>query len=128
MRKQTVYCDKCGKELVDFDSTRDTILFGLTSRDLCPDCMAAALEAFDAWVAKKEPAPEPVKEKRKNSGWKKLNLDMGKIGALYTAGWNVKQIADEFGCHPHTITARLDEALKVYEDGQKQLVTKEDYE
>lgn len=66
---------------------------------------------------KEAPKPEPKKEEPKKSvaaskqqkptGRQKLQLDEGKMSALYKAGWSVTDIADEMGVSTMTINSRL---------------------
>lgn len=56
-----------------------------------------------------EGAPDPPKEKppaKKRSA----DVDVGKICALYRAGWNVKKIAEEVRCSQTMVTRKLNGA------------------
>lgn len=59
------------------------------------DALSAATESADGEVA------------AKHNSTKKLNLDEGKIRALYEGGWSTPKIADEFGVAYGTIANRL---------------------
>lgn len=66
---------------------------------------------------KEAPKPEPKKEAPKKSdaaskqqkpkGREPMELDDGKIGALYKAGWSLAAIADEMGVSRTAVNARL---------------------
>lgn len=66
---------------------------------------------------KEEPKPEPEKEEskktpaaseqQKSRGREPMELDDGKIGALYKAGWSLAAIADEMGVSRTAVNARL---------------------
>lgn len=62
-------------------------------------------EVVDALSAATESAASEVPAKHNST--KKLNLDEGKIRALYEGGWSTPKIADEFGVAYGTIANRL---------------------
>lgn len=51
-----------------------------------------------------EPEPEPEKPEPKKQ---KIEIDHGKICALYKAGWNCTKIADELRCNAQTVINHL---------------------
>lgn len=63
--------------------------------DEVADALSAATESVDSEVS------------TKHNSTKKLNLDEGKIRALYEGGWSTPKIADEFGVAYGTIANRL---------------------
>ena len=123
MKKITYYCDRCRRMIdplvvnLDFDELEKMSL------DLCFDCarelkgvikqFAVALQDPELETAKEtepEPAPEPKQEKK--PARKRIELDLGKIGALREAGWSIGKIAEEIGCSAATIANHLNEAME----------------
>ena len=120
MRKvvTTYFCDICGKEIHDsiftlkFSSrvnidgewsqeSEDTTVY----EDLCEDCMEKVLNA----------AKDAGKPKRSSGGRpsKKIEIDLGKVGALHRAGWTDAKIAEEFHCSVSTLRNRVREELEL---------------
>lgn len=121
MKKILVYCDHCKSEIVGLDRSN---LFDnlLKSVDLCQDCgdklwkiVHEFVHEFDEPEEDPEPfsEPEPTPEPKKKPARKRLELDLGKIGALREAGWEIGRIAEEIGCHPQTIRNHLPEAMEL---------------
>lgn len=101
MRKEIIYCDKCGREIDGAFWFADLIkgaeiLVG--SYDICPDCMASLMEPE---VPAPDPEPKPKRQPRK--------IDRGKVWALRDADWKVSAIAGEMGCSEATIYNILNE-------------------
>lgn len=101
MRKEIIYCDKCGREVDGAfwfaDLIKGTeILVG--SYDICPDCMARFMEL-------EEPAPDPEPKPKRQP----RKIDRGKVWALKDADWKVSAIAGELGCSEATIYNILNE-------------------
>lgn len=116
MKKIIYICDKCGKEIQD-----EIFPIGKVF-DLCPDCADKFQNVLAGFLNQKEEQPKPEPEKPKkgvkgNGGARhKVKLDLGKVGALYAAGWSVKQIAEEMNCSDQTIRNHLNEAVQSYKD------------
>ncbi len=62
---------------------------------------AEMAELIRLMTAEPKKAPEPKKQ-----GAKK-DIDMGKVKALWKAGWTYAKIADEMGCSAQTIANKL---------------------
>lgn len=126
MQKLIFYCDKCG-ELIGEDKNVAMILdFGDGSDkkiDLCPECMEKYWDLCQAFIAGKkievqyeDEQKEPVAKSKKAKGKSRVKLDLGRIGALRSAGWSVKAIAEEMKCSENTIYNHLDEAMSEYNE------------
>lgn len=131
MRKITFYCDRCGKMIpgitsqvgvrfLDSDGMEDDHEFGA---ELCPECYRE-IDDMTAYMVKnptvhfsngvRQDAPKPAP--KRNTGHGKINLDLGKIGALYrTNQWSIKDIASDMHCSEQTIRNHLQEALDYYD-------------
>ena len=55
---------------------------------------------------KPEPAPTPEPQQEKKST-RKIDLDMGRVKALRSAGWTIEKIADDLHVSSATISTRL---------------------
>lgn len=131
MRKITFYCDRCGKQIdgiipqigtrfLDSEGNEEDHEYGA---ELCRDCFGE-IDDMVAFMVKnptihfdggKQIGAEQEKPKR-NTGHGKLNLDLGKIGALYrTNKWSVKDIASDMHCSEQTIRNHLQETLDYYD-------------
>ena len=113
MKKIIYICDKCGAEIQDeiYQIGKDF--------DLCTDCADKFQNVLAGFLNQKEEQPkqEPKKSVKENGGARhKVKLDLGKVGALYTAGWKIKEIAGEVKCSEQTVRNHLKEALDVYRD------------
>lgn len=119
MKKIVYICDKCGVEIQN-----ETYNQMPNEIDLCARCQVAfsdLLEKFllgDLDKLLTEPEPEKPKKGVKGNGGArhKVKPDLGKVGALYAAGWTVKQIAEEMNCSDQTIRNHLNEAVQAYKE------------
>lgn len=118
MKKIIYICDRCGVE-VEKPYPIENVKTG-ERLDLCPECT----EDFHMFLAEfiqrkteqKQP-PKPKNEVKENGGARhKVKLDLGKVGALYAAGWAVKKIAEEMNCSEQTIRNHLNEAVQAYKE------------
>lgn len=78
----------------------DTINYMLLLRAIVTEAQPPAPEP------EPEPEPEPKKKpekKKAKTGPKRKPIDVGKIGALWKAGWSVAKIADEMRVSEQTI-------------------------
>ena len=110
MRKITYYCDRCGQHIPGEPAhPADGI-------DLCAECASEFLDLLQEFIQagpRKEPEPTPEPKQEKKPARKRIELDLGKIGALREAGWEIGRIAEEIGCHPQTIRNHLPEAMEL---------------
>lgn len=121
--KKTIYvCDRCGKEV----DQKDLIQVTTSPKDptesisdLCPECYEDFMKIIKDFMNGKPAAAEKKEEKKgvkKNGGSRhRIQLDLGKVGALRNAGWTIKAIADEMNVSLMTISKHLNEALAFYE-------------
>ena len=106
MKKIIYICDKCGKEL-----TGEIFQIGKTV-ELCEACADRFKNVLAGFLSSEKPKPET---KKQGGARHRIQLDLGKIGGLYqSAGWSVKQIAEEMKCSEQTIRNHLDEAVAFY--------------
>lgn len=117
MKKTTICCDRCGKEITtgkvyqlatfisdpgkswDLGDEVDTE----SGADLCEDCYQVIDDAVAAVMKaekEKKPGKRPIN---------RVDLDMGKVHALKNAGWSADKIGLEFGVSGQTILNRLKE-------------------
>ena len=61
----------------------------------------------DITIAEEKPEKAKPKKRRKP----KVDLDVGKMMALFKAGWSYKAIADEIGCSASTAYNKITEVL-----------------
>lgn len=132
MRKIMWICDRCGKEIPEVINNLGTRYLdqdGYTneaewSAELCKDCY----EEVDNMVAFMVKNPtihyaengEPIKKKdAKKAAARKLDLDLGKVGALLRANWSIKEIAKKMNCSEQTIYNHRDEALSLVNNNQE---------
>ena len=125
MRKVTIYCDRCGKQVETTAMMLHTFTYKLPETEdpedveegaeLCEDCYKE-IDDMIAFMVKnptihfaggKPIEAEPEKPKR---AARKKTLDLGKMAALRNAGWSYRKIADELGCSDVTVAARMEEA------------------
>ena len=122
MIKTIRICDRCGKEItggIYYTVTACMIAEHLTkterSFDYCESCgtkvitgLGKAMETKDA-PADPEESPKQAEpaEGKKKGGRPKKKLDLGKVGALYKAGWTIAKIADEMNVGSSTIQRAL---------------------
>lgn len=109
MKKITYYCDRCGQHIPGEPAhPADGI-------DLCAECASEFLDLLQEFIQagpRKEPEPAPEPKPEKNPARKRIELDLGKIGALREAGWSCQKIAEEIGCSAATIGNHLNEAME----------------
>lgn len=102
MRKEIIYCDRCGKQIDGqfwYAELLNPKLVEDMQFDICTDCMANFM------TKGVEPAPDPDEPKPKKS----RKIDRGKVWALKDADWKVSAIAGEIGCSEATIYNILNE-------------------
>lgn len=122
MKRIIYYCDRCNQEItgnVMQLNTRVISAPGLTGdenlqgAELCAECYeiidTAVANAIRGTRPTSKPAAEPEPVPRKSN---KIKLDLGKIAALYRAGWTYEKIAREMGVSGQTIANRMKEALE----------------
>ena len=145
MRKITIICDRCGKQIdkeayrllncvIDMttgDNSNDIRGFnlGAGTLDFCTECIAEVDKEIYMTYSRVKPIKKLVEEKKAevtqssgNSVGRKFKpLDDGKIKALREAGWSYDKIAEEMGCSPQTISNRLRalEVIKKHEEDAK---------
>lgn len=132
MIKTIRICDWCGKEITGetyYNIAASFISEGAArpprNYDYCPECgdrftevLAGAMppaakdrEEIPAVLLRTAPQEAPQEaapaEDKKKGGRKKIKLDLGKVGALYRAGWTIAKIADEMGVGSSTIQRAL---------------------
>lgn len=122
MIKTMRLCDRCGREItggIYYTVTACMIAEHLTkterSFDYCESCGTEVIaglgktRASSVTAADPEESPKQAEpaEGKKKGGRKKIKLDLGKVGALYRAGWTIAKIADEMGVGSSTIQRAL---------------------
>lgn len=124
--KKTMYfCDRCGHEIADagikiiphyFDFETEELLSVLTDtawgKHFCIDCTMTILEAAEP------PGQEAGGKKKKEKPFRR-ELDVGKVMALYEAGWDYEKIADEIG---GGVTARQIYQCIYYQRNKKSVI------
>lgn len=123
MKKLTIYCDVCGKQITgkvykvfigaqDADKIEDDPCYEEVEQenDFCAECIDNVAQLIATFT--KHPAldeteePKPVEEKPKKQKAdkdKRKKTDAGKIWALHDAGWNTSSIAMEAQCSTQTV-------------------------
>ena len=116
MRKYLVTCDRCGK---DCGEKGYKVVFGYENEntagridspetdklDFCMDCMKQIQQMVAGFAEGREVEPTPVQKEKKAP-----KIDKGKVRALRTAGWKVKDIAGEMGCSAQAVYSVLKES------------------
>lgn len=116
MRKVTIYCDVCGKQITgkvykvfigaqDADKIEDDPCFEQieSEKDYCVNCVDSLTQLINSFA---QPAleeteePKPVEKKPKDG---KRKVDAAKVWALYDANWGTSSIAAEMGCSTQTV-------------------------
>lgn len=116
------YCDICGREISgkiyspvwgeldpdgSFDKDGDIIAI-----DICKNCIAEADQMIRDLFEKKEevkvvedtePGLAQELAQKKGHSRRKIDVDMGKLRALYEAGWSEAKIADEMNISRSTV-------------------------
>ena len=124
MRKITIFCDRCGKQIRLVSKLLTTFSYNVDNMEdpeavddgaeLCIDCFNE-IDDMVAFMVKnptihfdggKQIGSEPEKSKRT----KKKDLDLGRMAALRNAGWSLEKIADELRCSAQTVANRMEEA------------------
>ncbi len=125
MRREIVFCDKCGNE-----AKEARVLIGF---DMCKECYSKAEIMIVNWMTPegmpKIVEPVAVKEYEEPKAvvapaqttmqgkTKPFKIDWDKACALKVAGWSNKQIADELKCNFETINAMIYARVKQYKEG-----------
>lgn len=112
MQKIIYICDRCGVE-VEKPYPIENVKTG-ERLDLCPECTEDFHMFLAEFIQRNTEQKQPPKAKKKAT--RGAHLDLGKVGALYTAGWKIKDIAAEVKCSDQTVRNHLKEALDVYRD------------
>ena len=115
MKKEIYFCDRCGKEIMNYKTLENDVFAGHIHKDLCDDCCRELEAIVNDWLA---PKPEPVQEEaapkaKGGRARKQFDIDMGKVGALKRAGWTDAKIAEEFHCSVSTLRNRVREELEL---------------
>ena len=133
MRKMTFYCDRCGKEITELvhnlgirflDQNGYNIDETEWGGEFCKDCYEE-IEGMVVFMVKNPTIHyaengEPIKKKdAKKAAARKLDLDLGKVGALLRANWSIKEIAKEMNCSEQTMYNHKDEALSLVNNNQE---------
>lgn len=124
MRKVTIFCDRCGKQIGLVSKLLTTFSYNVDNTEdpedvedgaeLCIDCYNE-IDNMVAFMVKnptihfdggKQIVPKDPKKQNNRT-----KLDIGKIGALLRAGWSMAKIADEMGVSSQTIANHKEEAL-----------------
>lgn len=124
MRKVTIFCDRCGKQIRLVSKLLTTFSYNVDNTEdpedvedgaeLCIDCYNE-IDDMVAFMVKnptihfdggKQIVPKDPKKQNNRT-----KLDIGKIGALIRAGWSMSKIADEMGVSAQTIANHKEEAL-----------------
>lgn len=134
MKKIIYICDKCSKEInglpiklvpCSYDQYGDVTEIGsealenkakiIQENDYCLDCFRGVCDLLEPDQEETEEEMEPEEEQEicdrienapKKSG-KTAPLDVGKIKALYKAGWKVKEIVEEMRCAESAVYRHL---------------------
>ena len=128
MRKITIYCDRCGKQVETTAMMLHTFTYKLPETEdaedveegaeLCEDCYKE-IDDMIAFMVKnptvhfdggKQIGTEPDKPKPKHGGHNKKPLDLGRMAALRNAGWSYDKIAEDLRCSAQTVANRMEEA------------------
>lgn len=133
MRKITIFCDRCGKQIDTISMWLHTFIYELPETEdadnveegaeLCPDCYNE-IDDMVAFMVKNPTIHfdggkqiEQEKQKKTHGGDRKsLKLDLGKMAALRNAGWSYDKIAQEMHCSPQTVSNHIDEAQAFLKD------------
>lgn len=119
MIKKIRICDRCGREIpggIYYTVTACMIAEHLTkterSFDYCESCGTKVITGLEKAVETKDAPADPEEspkqaEGKKKGGRPKQKLDLGKVGALYKAGWTIAKIADEMSVGSSTIQRAL---------------------
>lgn len=123
MKKLTIYCDVCGKQITgkvykvfigaqDADKIEDDPCYEEVEQenDFCEGCIESVAQLIATFTSKpaldeaEEPKPveKPKKEKKPKED-KRKKTDAGKIWALHDAGWSTSSIAMEAQCSTQTV-------------------------
>ena len=125
MRKVTIYCDVCGKQITgkvykvfigfqDADKVVDDPCFEQieSEKDYCVNCVDSLTQLINTFA---QPAldeieePKPVEETPKKQKTEKADkdkrkkVDAAKVWALYDANWGTADIAAEMMCSTQTV-------------------------
>lgn len=124
MKKLTIYCDVCGKQITgkvykvfigaqDADKIDDDPCYEEFEQenDFCEGCIESVAQLIATFTSKptldETEEPKPVEEKPKKTKKpkedKRKKTDAGKIWALHDAGWSTSSIAMEAQCSTQTV-------------------------
>ena len=120
MKKITIYCDVCGKQITgkvykvfigfqDADKVVDDPCFEQieSEKDYCVNCVDSLTKLINTFAQPEldeSEEPKPVEETpKKQKEEKKRKVDAAKVWALYDANWGPASIAAEMGCSTQTI-------------------------
>lgn len=123
MRKVTIFCDRCGKQIGLVSKLLTTFSYNVDNTEdpedvedgaeLCIDCYNE-IDNMVAFMVKNPTihfdGGKQIGEEKPKRTPKKKDLDLGKMAALRNAGWSYRKIADELGCSDVTVSARMEEA------------------
>ena len=123
MRKVTIFCDRCGKQIRLVSKLLTTFSYNVDNTEdpedvedgaeLCIDCYNE-IDNMVAFMVKNPTihfdGGKQIGEEKPKRIPKKKDLDLGKMAALRNAGWSYRKIADELGCSDVTVSARMEEA------------------
>lgn len=124
MKKLTIYCDVCGKQITgkvykvfigaqDADKIEDDPCYEEVEQenDFCEGCIDSVTQLITTFTSKpaldeteeSKPVEEKPKKTKKPKEDKRKKTDAGKIWALHDAGWNTSSIAMEAQCSTQTV-------------------------
>lgn len=107
------FCDLCGRERQKVELETLTIevlkmgeLAETENFEICPRCRnrivsAAKNQAWGDQEVCSVPDPDPKEEAKRKT------VDLGKVFALYNAGWSQKKISEEIGFSPVTVNKAI---------------------
>ena len=123
MKKLTIYCDVCGKQITgkvykvfigeqDADKIEDDPCYKEYEQenDFCEGCIDSVAQLIATFTSKpaldETEEPKPVEEKPKKQKAdkdKRKKVDAAKVWALYDANWGTADIAAEMMCSTQTV-------------------------
>lgn len=117
MKKITIYCDGCGKQITGMiykvgfgilegdQINADPVYEDIEQEmDFCLTCIVDLADTVRNYSRKMEaPALEETEEPKPVEKKPRKKVDAGKVWALYDAGWNTSSIAMEAQCSTQTV-------------------------